>query len=121
MEIIAGAMEWLPTDEENLAKFLDTDTGKRLLPKLADLAPDLLAAGDTNSILIRTGELRGYRDVMRTILTLAHPPARSDVSDGKPGEYVPLDDDKHWGDKQKLNDPNASFESFQFPEVKQQQ
>lgn len=101
MEIVASALDWTTNDEEQLAKFLDTETGKRFLPKLMELVPGLLPSGDVNAILIRSGEVRGYGEVARTILTLAHPPARSAIPESA-NHYPKLDDDTAWADGQKL-------------------
>lgn len=102
MEIIAQPIDWTSTDEENLSKFLETETGKRFLPRLLETTPPLLAKGDINSILIRSGEVRGYQEVARNVLALAHstqqPPEPESSS-----AYPKLDDDKAWGDGQKIN------------------
>jgi hypothetical protein len=73
MEIVANELDWLATDEQNLAAFLDTPTGQRLIPKLLEQAPPLLERGERNEILIRSGKVRGYQEVATTILALAHP------------------------------------------------
>jgi len=100
MEIQAGPLDWLQTDEENLAKFLETETGKRFIPKLLETAPALLSRGHVNAILIRSGELRGYQEVARNILSLAHPAPKTQTE--TPSEYAPLEDDSKWNDGQKL-------------------
>lgn len=115
MEILAKADEWVPsTDAENLAKFLDTDTGKRFLVQLADGAPLLLAEGDVNAILIRSGEVRSFHSVIQLIVALAHPSAPPAAS-GPTSEYPAPEDDKHWNDGRVLNDPTPSFEKDFFP------
>lgn len=103
-EIIAGPLDWASNDEENLAKFLETETGRRLIPRLVDDAPILFAEGDTNKILIRAGEVRGYQAVVRSLLSLAHPSPK--LSNPVAAEYPALDDDKAWADGQKL-DPES--------------
>ena len=109
MEITAGQLDWLPTDEEALAKFLDTETGKRFIPKLVESVPSLLSDGDTNAILIRTGEVRGYQSVVQSIFALAHPAPQT-----RPQRlgYEAPEDDSAWNDGQKLTPeqqtPNAS-------------
>jgi hypothetical protein len=100
MEIQAGPLDWTTIDEENLAKFLDTETGKRFIPKLVESAPTLLNRGHVNAILIRSGELRGYQMVVQSILVLAHPAPKVETNDAT--EYVPLEDDSKWNDGQKL-------------------
>lgn len=100
MEISGDKLDWLSTDEENLAKFLDTETGKRFLPKLLESTPALLESGDTNPILIRTGVVRGYQEVARSILMLAHsmPVAKTETASA----YPDLHNDAAWNDGQKL-------------------
>lgn len=100
MEILADRLDWTTVDEENLSKFLDTETGKRFLPRLLESTPPLLAKGEINEILIRTGEVRAYADLARTILSLAHsaPVARTDTASA----YHPLEDDAAWNDGQTL-------------------
>lgn len=99
MEIIATDSDWIFTDAERLATFLDTDTGKRLIAKLVDTAPPLLASGDVNAILIRSGEVRGISGMIQTLMALAHPaPPSPSSSDTHP----PLEDDAAWNDGQKL-------------------
>ena len=99
MEILAGSLEWTPYDSEKLAAFLDTQTGKRLLPKLVEVAPPLLDGGDTNKIMIRAGEVRGFQVVVRELISLAHPPPPAPKSET---EYPPLEADEHWKDGQQL-------------------
>src|SRR6266581_7029832 len=99
-EILAGPLDWASNDEENLARFLDTDTGKRLLPKLMEDAPLLLDKGHVNAILIRSGEVRGFQTVVRSILFLAHPSKTPEPT--KATEYPSLTDDKAWNDGQAL-------------------
>lgn len=100
MEIIAGPLDWTSVDSENLVRFLDTETGKRLLPKLADSVPGLLPAGDTNAILIRSGEVLGWQSVARMILDLAHP--SQPVSSPQQSYYPNLEDDAQWNDGQAI-------------------
>lgn len=105
MEISASPTDWSPTDGDNLAKFLDTDTGRRLIPRLAAAAPPLHEKGDTNQILIRTGEVRGFQNVLQELLFLAHPPAPVQ-SDGN--NYPDLLDDSKW-EGNKINDPKPNL------------
>jgi hypothetical protein len=106
MEILANPNDWIANDSENLAAFLNTETGKRLIPKLAEGIPTLLEGGDTNNILIRSGEVRAWNKTIETLLTLAHPePPANPLST----EYPSLDDDQAWADGQKLNDPNPKL------------
>ena len=108
MEVVATPDKWTNLDAERLAGFLQTETGKRLLPSLAERVPTLLPKGDVNEILIRTGEVRGAQECLNNVLHLAH----GDFSD-KPATaaetYPRLDDDAKWNDGQKL-DPAPSAE-----------
>lgn len=99
MEVLAAQNDWIATDSDNLARFLETDTGKRLIPKLVEHAPRLLASGESNAILIRSGEVRAWTHLAETLLDLAHPapPAPPQVT-----EYPALTDDKAWADGQKI-------------------
>lgn len=94
MEIVASPMDWTAFDEERWAKFLDTDTGKRLIPKLMESVPPLLEKGETNSILIRSGQVLGYQQVVQSMFALAHPAARGPEPISQ--EYPNLDDPRHW-------------------------
>ena len=100
MEIIAGPLEWLATDEENWLKFLQTPTGQRLLPKLAEETPALLPGGDTNAILIRAGEVRGIQLVMQRLLDLSHSQPQEKVPETV--AYPAPENDAAWDDGQKL-------------------
>lgn len=102
MEIVASALDWTSIDEENLAKFLDSETGKRFLPKLLETTPTLLATGDVNAILVRSGEVRGFQQIVRDILSLAHPQSRASDVTPPANDYPPPEDDRHWNDGQKL-------------------
>jgi hypothetical protein len=105
MEISADPLAWTTLDSDSLAKFLDTETGKRLVPKLADASPTLFDRGDTNALLIRTGEVRGVQIILREILMLAHPPPPMKPTDSN---YPPPEDDSKW-DGPKINDPSPGL------------
>jgi len=95
MEIVANKLDWLATDEINLAAFLETPTGQRFIPKLLEEAPQLLQKGDRNEILIRSGLVLGYQQVAQTILALAHPSPKTtglETTDTHPS----LDDGTKW-------------------------
>ncbi len=99
MEILAGPNDWTQIDAENLARFLETDTGKRLVPKLVEHKPSLLAGGEINSILIRSGEVRSFDSMIEALFMLAHPPAPVAPPST---EYPALTDDTAWRDGQRL-------------------
>jgi hypothetical protein len=102
MEIVNELQEWSSENVDVWRGFLATETGKRLLPKLVETAPTLLAGGELNSILIRSGEVRGFAQMVQALLNLAsHPPVeQKSTTDNHP----PLDDDAAWNDGQKLKD-----------------
>lgn len=94
---------WSSIDAENLQSFLNTDTGRRMLPKAAESAPALLEAGDTNAIMIRNGKFKGFQECLNEIFSLAHPTAP--VNSNQNGAYPALEDDAAWNDGQKLDKP----------------
>lgn len=100
MEVVAGPLEWTFVDEQRWAEFLSTETGKRVIPTLAERVPELLGGGEINAVLIRSGEVRGYQSALRTLLELAQSKesAKQDIST----TYPPLEDDTAWNDGQKL-------------------
>jgi len=103
MEITTGSPEWDEVEDRQIwRQFLETRTGKRLIPKTLDSCPVLLGKGDTNEILIRNGELRGIQLVIQSLLSLSRveQPIESVESDSA---YPPLDDDSKWSDGQKIN------------------
>lgn len=110
IEIVANPLDWLTTDQERWAAFLETETGKRLLPHLAESAPQLLPKGDINEILIRTGEVRGYQNVLRDLILAAHPTAKVTPSQST-SEYPPLTDDSKWNDGEKLTPEDSEPEN----------
>ncbi len=100
MEIVADRLDWTPVDEERWGKFLETETGTRLIPKLLESVPELLASGDTNAILIRSGEHRGLRNAVSQLLAMSHstPGVITEVVKA----YPDPEDDSQWADGQKL-------------------
>jgi hypothetical protein len=99
MEIVAGELDWTSTDEQNLLIFLGTPTGKRFIPRLAELAPVLLSEGETNKLLLRMGEFKGRQETLRDIFALSQSQPRQARS--VPG-YPPPEDDSLWNDGQKI-------------------
>jgi hypothetical protein len=52
MEVInANEVLFTPDDVNNWVIFLNSPTGQRLIPKIAELAPRLLSKGDTNDLI----------------------------------------------------------------------
>lgn len=99
MEITNAPLAWTETDERHWSSFLDTETGKRLIPKLLEATPVLLGDGSRNAILIRNGEVRGMQIAVTTLLALSHAQERLATPQLA---YPPPEDDSHWDDGQKL-------------------
>lgn len=96
MEITTELLPWSSEDESRWDSFLRTETGKRLIPKIAEQAPTLLDGGDVNKTLVRNGELRGFQESLRVLLSLSHaqPVGQSHV----PSDYPDLENDAAWND-----------------------
>lgn len=95
MEIATSSnLDWTHIDEQSLAQFLDTPTGRRFIPKLLEQAPIPLEAGDTNAILIRSGKVLGCQEIVKLILALSHSQPQPQLSTNI--EYPPLENDKAW-------------------------
>lgn len=103
MEIVADRLDWTQFDEEKWRGFLDTETGRRLIPKILESIPSLLTGGETNAILIRSGELRGLQLSVSRMLELSHssPETQTQVIEAYPSP----ENDAAWDDGRKL-DPN---------------
>jgi len=103
MEIVADRLDWTQFDEQKWRDFLDTETGKRVIPKLLESVPGLLPGGDTNAIMIRSGEHRGLQLAVSKLIEMSHsdPESKPDViSEG----YPPLEDDAKWNDGFKISE-----------------
>ncbi len=104
MEILANDGDWAHSDESALAAFLESPTGRRFIPALVRTSPGLYPGGEINAILIRSGEVRAFQNVIETILTLAHPPA---LLRELTSAYPDLENDREWNDGQKLDVPKS--------------
>ena len=113
MEILANVDEWTTTDEERLAAFLDTPTGKRLIPALIKEAPELLEGGEINAILIRSGKVLAFQKMVETLIFLAHSPRQVQQTEAK--NYPALEDDAAWNDGQKITPENRTTEAVPTP------
>lgn len=101
MEITINEIQWTSDDVVALINFLNTQTGAKMASKLAEMTPPLLSEGDTNKILIRSGEVLGMQNTIRNILSLTRvTPVENNQSDAS--EYPSLTDDKQWQDGQSL-------------------
>lgn len=96
--IVNASLEFTTDDIANWRSFLDTQTGQRLLPKLAEAAPILLDGENINQTLVRNGELRGFQLALKTLLELTEipslPPAPIEA-------YPALENDSAWNDNKK--------------------
>jgi hypothetical protein len=100
MEIVAGPLDWTQIDEQRWSEFLNTETGKRVIPRMLESVPALLADGDVNAILIRSGEVRGWQECTRQLLAMSQAQPRPVESQST--AYPRLEDDAAWSDGQKL-------------------
>lgn len=100
MEITTDSLPWDSDDIAVWQTFLNSRTGQRLIPKILESTPELLGAADTNAILIRSGEVRGYQEFARTMLGLAATPKQ--VTSETESNYPSLTDDRKWNDGQKI-------------------
>jgi len=105
MEITTDALEWTSEDVVLFRQFLATRTGQRLIPKMLEETPVLLADGEINAICIRSGEVRGMQKAARALLVMAYPPKEVPTSDPAT-DYPDLHNDDKWNDGQKLSQPN---------------
>lgn len=101
MEIAAAPDQWAVNDEQNWAAFLATETGKRFYNKFISYVPPLLTSGETNAILIRTGEVNGFRLALNALQDMVQGPPPGATTDAGTNYPAPEDDSK-WNDGQKL-------------------
>lgn len=89
-------------DRQQLRNFLGTRAGQRLFPRAAADCPALLTQGETNAIMIRTGEVSGYMKALQAIsaLTVEEKPPTVDSA-----TYPAPEDDALWDDKRKVQQP----------------
>lgn len=91
----AKTTEWTSDDAIALRTFLETVTGQRALVHVGEGCPELLGGGDINSILIRSGEVKGWSASLVSLISLTvetpqtSPPEKS--------SYPDLDDESAWG------------------------
>lgn len=94
MQVInASELIFTPDDALVWATFLNSQTGRRLIPKLAEAVPRLLSKGDTNEILIRNGELLGFQTALQVLLELSVAPQAAPASVNL---FPALEDDSQW-------------------------
>jgi hypothetical protein len=99
MPVTNASPEWTSEDMEIFRAFLNTQTGSRLIPSLAEKTPMPLETGDLHALLIRSGKFLGFKEALTELLTLAFPaPEVKNTA----GEYPSLIDDTAWNDGQKI-------------------
>lgn len=89
----ASELLFTPDDILSWATFLNSQAGRRLIPKAAESAPRLLAKGDTNEVLINHGAVLGFSAAIQALLDLAVAPQ----ADPKSVDLFPnLEDNSQW-------------------------
>lgn len=101
MEISNEPLTWSSEDIAVFRTFLNTATGQKFLSKLLENVPPLLPSGDTNSLLIRMGEVRAWQDAAKSILALTAPPPMPPDQATHSRQYPDPTDDDSWQDGQK--------------------
>lgn len=95
-DILTGTPDWDDVaDRDALRVFLRSRTGQRLFSKALDSQPGLLAGGNTNDILIRSGEVRGWAAAISTLISLSATEPKPD-DNAPPENYPSLTDDEAW-------------------------
>lgn len=95
MEVTQNPLDWTSDDVLNWQKFLTSQTGSRLIPRVLEFIPDLLAKGDINEILIRSGEVRGWRSCIHQLIFLTSV-VEAKTFPNTPPNFPPLDEDLAW-------------------------
>ncbi len=93
-------VEWTTEDTLIFRQFLRTQTGSKLLGKLAQCSPPIIEEGETNAILIRTGKVSGVKEAVTALYAMAFPV--SVPQQDTRSEYADPTDDSKWEDGQKL-------------------
>lgn len=100
MEIQADSLDWAINDEQNWASFLNSETGRRFLPRLLESVPALIEGGDTNAILIRTGVVRGFQLCVQELSRMSQTSKPVVLAEDT---HPALEDDAAWADGQTLD------------------
>lgn len=96
-------VDWTSVEATELNAFLKTPTGMKLLRALALEEPPLLRKGDTNEILIRSGEVAQHKNLISFLLESTGE-VREEIVEDLPKAYPDLTDDNQW-DGPKLKEP----------------
>jgi hypothetical protein len=95
--------QWESSNASELREFLKTRTGLKLLKALAVEEPELLGKGETNEVLIRSGETRQHKFITSFLLTLTGEFHAEEEDSSSIDNYPSLTDDSKW-DGDKLDD-----------------
>lgn len=90
------SQDWSSDDAIALRTFLESVSGQRFLSHVAENCPELLGGGESNSVLIRSGEVKGYSNSLKNILSLTIEPPQSVIPVSS--NYPDLDDESKWSD-----------------------
>lgn len=101
-------LNWTSSDARALKEYLDKDTGRKFLAVLASELPQLLGKGETNEVLIRSGEARQHIYLTGLVLDLRGDTFVDDdlAKTSVPADSYPsLEDDSQW-EGPSLHDPD---------------
>jgi hypothetical protein len=89
--------QWTSVEAAEFTAFLKTATGIKFLRALALEEPQLLRKGDTNEILIRSGEVAQHKLITSFLLALTGEALElQDENTSEPNAYPSLTDDSKW-------------------------
>lgn len=94
----AKTADWSSEDAQNLRGFLESVSGQRFLIHLAESCPELLGGGEINSILIRSGEVKGHSAVVNLVVSLTVE-VPDTLPERKSERYPDIDDESKWPDE----------------------
>jgi hypothetical protein len=96
---------WTSVDAQDLKAFLQTSTGTKVLRALALEEPELLDKGDTNEILIRSGQTRQHKHITNFLFSLTGESFEHNSDDLQElNNYPSLEDDDQW-EGERINKP----------------
>lgn len=89
-------------DRTQWRNFLGTRAGQRIFARVLSECPPLAGGGDTNTILVRNGEVRGFGLAIQALSALAEEERALPTEDPM---YPSPEDDDAWKDGKSLNQP----------------
>lgn len=87
--------KWEGEDASAMRTFLESDSGKRFIARLAWFRPDFSPSYDATRRLVESGEIRGYERCIEQILLLKDEATVVKDEVISPN-YPPLDSDHFW-------------------------